>query len=110
MGKGMLYEGEKKALEDFFFAQYEAVPVDQSGWIRIRFIVNCKGETGRFRLLEADENYNPMTYDARITQQLMTFTRNVKGWMLQYDDGRAKDYYQYLIFKIKEGQLTDIMP
>ena len=43
--QGLQYDGEKTAILDHFEA-YEPVAVDQSGWIRIRFVVNCKGETG----------------------------------------------------------------
>lgn len=51
-----------------------------------------------------------MTYDARITDQLMTLTRNLNGWLPQYDMGDSQDYYQYLIFKIEEGRLIELLP
>ena len=110
MGNGLLYEGGKKSLKALVFAKYQTVAVAESGWIRIRFIVNCQGKTGRFRLIASDEDYQPMTYDARITNQLMTLTRNLNGWLSHYDKGDSQDYYQYLIFKIEEGRLIKLLP
>ena len=109
-GRGLQYEGEKKALVEHFFKQYKPVDTDQSGLIRVRFIVNCKGETGRFRLIEADENYQKTKFDERITQQLLTLTKSLKGWKPQADEYAERDFYQYLVFKIKNGDLIEMMP
>lgn len=45
-GKGVEYIGGKKAIDSLFFASYQKVDSDKSGMIRIRFVVNCTGETG----------------------------------------------------------------
>lgn len=110
MGNGLQYQGGKQALESLIQKKYDPVSIDQSGWIRIRFIVNCEGQTGRFRLTAADQDYHPFQFDTRIIDQLERITRNLDGWLPQYEDGRSEDYYQYLTFKIKEGQLTEILP
>lgn len=113
LSNGMLYKGEKKALIDEILRKYKKVTVDDSGWVRIRFVVNCKGETGRFRLISSDFSYQEKEFDTRITNQLLSITRSLKGWLPQTNDDfeqEAVDYYQYLIFKIQKGELTEIMP
>lgn len=108
--EGMQYVGEKISLINHFFDQYKSVDVDQSGWIRIRFVVNCKGETGRFRVICSDQEYTPQVFDPKITDQLLTLTKSLNGWVIQRHDQTPKDYYQYLIFKIDNGKLIEIMP
>ena len=111
MSKGLQFEGEKEALDRLIRAQYKPVSkADQNGWIRVRFIVNCKGESGRFRLLEADEHYKERAFSKKISKQLLEITTNLEGWKPIEDDGKAVDYYQYLTFKIEAGTLTDILP
>ena len=78
--------------------------------IRIRFIVNCYGNTGRFRIIGSDENYNEMEFDSRITNQLLKITRALDEWGIKSDGHKSIDYYQFLIFRINNGQLIEIMP
>lgn len=108
--QGALFEGGKIAFENYFRKKYQPIDTEQSGWIRIRFVVNCKGETGRFRLLEADENYQERPFDKKISSQLMELSKELKGWKIQTKHGDAIDYYQYLIFKMDNGHIEKVMP
>ncbi|WP_281980226.1 hypothetical protein [Tenacibaculum mesophilum] len=110
-GKGLEYKGSKREIENLFKKKYTHIKVDESGLIRIRFIVNCKGETGRFRVLQMNNNYEQFTFDNRITNQLLMLTQSLNGWKTK-QDGRDReiDYYQYLIFKIEKGNLIEILP
>lgn len=110
-GKGMEYEGDKPALTDIFHKQYKPVAsIGQTGFIRIRFIVNCNGESGRFRMLCSDLNYLPVQFDTNITDQLLAITKSLKGWKPKLWKESKVDYYQYLLFKIKDGNLIAILP
>ena len=104
------FEGEKTAVVDHFMGQFKSVDSNESGWIRIRFIVNCKGETGRFRLTSSNNSYKPYRFDDRINYQLLNLTKSLRGWKVQDMKGITQDYYQYLVFKIENGQITEILP
>jgi len=109
--RGLAYEGEKKELRRIYAEAYKPPEgVDQSGMIRIRFIVNCKGETGRFRLIGSDLNYKEQVFDEKITNQLLRITKSLDGWAVHSMNEIPQDYYQYLIFKIDSGNLIEIMP
>lgn len=69
--KGLQYEGEKGNFINKFSENYIPIEINQSGWIRIRFIVNCEGKTGIFRIIESNENYQVQNFDERITNQLL---------------------------------------
>lgn len=108
---GVEYEGEKIAIDKIFKEKYNSEIVKkESGLIRIRFIVNCKGETDRFRMMGADENYQEKVFDKSITDQLLTITKSLDGWKVKYYNDKVMDYYQYLIFKMKDGKILKILP
>lgn len=110
-GKGLPYKSEKIAIKERFAQDYKSSDVPkESGLIRIRFVVNCKGETGAYRLMGMDESYNTKDFDSSITDQLMQITKSLSEWKIMSQKGKARDYYQYLIFKIKDGALIEIMP
>ena len=111
LNEEMQYEGEKYALNNIFATQFKtSEEARDSGMIRIRFIVNCKGETGRFRLMSSGYDYKEKQFNNAITDQLMAITKSLKGWKILSDKRGPKDYYQYLIFKITDGQIKEIMP
>lgn len=110
LDNGIQYQGEKIELERLFNENYQAVQVNQSGWIRIRFIVNCQGMAGRFRIIGADVDYQELVFDERITDQLLAITKSLEDWVIQSKDGQPRDYYQYLIFKIYRGELVELLP
>lgn len=108
---GLEYEGEKLAIEKEFTEKYKSeIVINETGLIRINFVVNCKGKTDRFRLISMDENYEEKFFAPTITDQLMRITKNLNGWKGKKYKGKDIDYYQYLIFKIENGQLKEILP
>ncbi len=111
MSTGLQYEGEKIAIDSYFEKFYKPINSNQTGWIRIRFIVNCKGETGRFRVLQSDEDFIETTFDKKITTQLLNLTMALNRWKtINNNEGSPIDYYQYLTFKIYKGKITKILP
>ena len=84
--------------------------IKESGLLRIRFTVNCHGKSGRFRLLSMNENYEEMSFSNDIVNQLLTLTKDYKEWRVLSYDGMESDYYFYVTFKIKDGQIIEILP
>ena len=109
--KGLEYEGEKLAIENVFFDKYQSPVIEnETGLIRIRFIVNCKGETDGFTMIAMDENYQEKTFSKSITDQLLAITKSLTGWKTKTHNDKEVYYYQYLIFKLENGQLKEILP
>ena len=110
MYEGMQIEGEKIKIETLFNEKYQPVNINESGWIRVRFIVNCEGHAGRYRIIQSDENYQERPFDKRISGQLLELTKSLDRWKVLSVDSQPVDYYQYLIFKMKNGEIEKIMP
>ena len=106
------YEGEKPAI-DQYFRQYFRKQKDWSnedGYLTIRFIVNCKGKTGRFRVQEMDTAYQPKKFSVSLREHLLQLTRQMDGWLPGRYENQDMDYYQYLCFTIKNGEILRITP
>ncbi len=110
-GFGFLYKGEKIGLEEEIKSQYnEQNAAAQSGWLRIRFVVNCRGETDRFRIIGMDNNKAAFTFDKSISEQLLSICKSLNGWLILPDQDAPKDYYMYLSFKLENGKIKEILP
>ncbi len=124
---GFHIKGERLRVLNYFTENFKPEPIDGvTGYITIKFIVNYKGKTNRFRVYEMDNNYQPTTFPENITKSLLELTQKLDGWITTSDfklkrysyieikrDGEQKyiyDYYQYILFKIKDGQLETILP
>ena len=97
----------------YYFKESYQFPIDstQNGYIRIRFVVNCKGDTGRFSIQETDRNYSEKDFPAEITQQLFKLTSQLGGWLpKKWGHNDSADYNIHIGFKIKNGQIDEILP
>jgi hypothetical protein len=109
--QGLQYNGEKIALVAEIEEKYNPPKnLNFSGLIRIRFIVNCRGETDRFRVTSVDEQFNLIETNQTFEDHIIYVCKSLKGWLPKKFEGQELDYYQYLIFKIINGQISEIMP
>lgn len=107
--KGFQFEGEKSALIQYFKSNYK-VQANDTGYFTVRFVVNCKGETGRFRMEAMNFSYQPIEMREATTSQLLKLCMELKGWGIGVYQEKERDYYQYLTFKLEDGQITEILP
>lgn len=111
LGKGPVYSGEKSKVLNTFKSKYKPITgKNENGLIRIRFIVNCEGKAGRFRVLQSDYDYQETEFDEEIVSQLLNLTKGIDKWEVLHRNEVPVDYYMYLIFKITDGQLVEILP
>ena len=73
-------------------------------------MVNCEGEAGRYRVMASDFDYQEKRFDKRIVNQLLELTKKIGKWPQKKYRSLYGDYYMYLIFKIKDGQLIEVLP
>lgn len=111
-GNGLMYEGEKRAIEGLFTNEYKNKQSyeNQTGYISIRFVVNCEGKTGMFRVSEMSDSFADRKFDQTLVKQLLDITKKLNKWGTPSNGTTKFDYYQYLLFKIQNGALVEIMP
>jgi hypothetical protein len=101
----------KDSLRLYFLNWFKPGDVkDPSGYVTVKFIINCSGMTGRFRLLEMDSTYQPVHFDDLITGQLLSLVKGWKNWKPPHYKGKFYDSYQYITFRIVNGKIISISP
>lgn len=105
------YLGEKPVIEKYFQEKYNHEGLEnENGYLTIRFIVNCKGKAGRFRMQEMGLDYIEKKFDIKLSDQLFSLTTQIEAWTKNISKGQPYDYYQYLTFKIIDGEIKEILP
>lgn len=111
------YQGGMRAIrQQFLSATLPPSGACQRGYLTIRFLVNCHGETDRFRVTQLDSVYLPTQFSAFLVAELVRRTRALHAWQPgTYAGpgplhGQVLDSYYYLLFKIVHGRLVDILP
>jgi len=110
-GNGLQYIDEKAEILKEFHKNYKSNKSNtDTGVLTLRFIVNCQGETDRFRLYEMDNNYQEIKFSKSVSDQILSIAKSLKGWKSKKLNGTPIDYYQILSFKIEQGEIIDILP
>lgn len=104
------YKGEKIEIQRKLAGLHFQSDQTANGYITIRFVVNCDGKTGLFRVQQMNTNYEESTFNKKLNGQLLNFTKNLDGWIPKEYLGVKLNYYQYLTFKIENGKVSEILP
>lgn len=83
---------------------------NQHGYLTIRFIINCKGQTGCFRVFQLDTAYQPTVFTKDLSDTLLNRVKKIPGWQPAAYEGKVYDSYQYITFRIKAGKIISIAP
>ncbi|RAJ76750.1 hypothetical protein CLV59_108271 [Chitinophaga dinghuensis] len=106
------YLRHKPLITKFILDKYKFNPgfENQNGYITIRFVINCEGHTGRFRIKCIDEQMHPATFPDSITHQLLEALKQYKDWQPMEYEHQTHDSYQYITFHIRKGKIITISP
>jgi len=104
------YSKGKNGLRKFILENYQNKFPSESGYLNIRFIINCKGEPGRYIIHENDLNLRPKKFAKGLVEQLFKLTTELKEWNPNYIHGAYYDSYMYLSYRIENGEITEIIP
>lgn len=81
-----------------------------SGIITVRFLINCHGVPGRFRISQVDEQYIPYAFPPALVARIQGAVRQLLHWKPGTARGKAYDSYYFLSFRLKQGAITQIFP
>lgn len=104
------YSKSKNGLRNFIVSNYRNNNYTDSGYLNIRFVINCKGETGRYVIHENDLNLEPTTFTTALKDQLFELTAQLKKWNPNFAHGKLRDSYMYISYRIEHGNITEIIP
>ena len=104
------YPKGKNGFRDYINLAYVNNNYSDSGYLNIRFIINCEGEVGRFVIHENNLDLEPNAFNEDLKSQLFKLTSEIKGWkpIVLYDN--VRDSYMYVSYRIENGEITEIIP
>ncbi len=105
-----IYRGGKTQFKKFIRKNYKKVNETDNGFLNLRFIINCEGEVGRMEVNELDDNYEKTKLSPEFVQQMIALSSRNSNWAVPKFDSEKRDSYMYLIYKIKNGEITEILP
>jgi hypothetical protein len=105
------YLGGKRAIKNELLPLINKGKIEfdsKSGFVTIRFVVNCNGEIGLFRVNEINENIKPTEFASSKIEELIKLVATLKNWNVKIKNEESYDSYYFINFKIKKGVITDV--
>lgn len=107
---GADYQAGKNGLRTQILSQYQAAHFKDSGYLNIRFVVNCQGEPGRYVMETYDLDLNASPMDEELKAHLFNLTRDLKDWNPIQINDTAQDAYVYISYRLENGKIVAILP
>ena len=108
---GTNYLGGKRAIKNELLPLINQKKIkfgSKSGYLSIRFIVNCNGEIGLFRANEFDAEIKSTKYADATIDELKDIVSTLNNWEVKSHNESKYDSYYFINFKIEQGVITDI--
>ncbi|WP_139135140.1 hypothetical protein [Roseivirga sp. 4D4] len=105
------YSGGRKRIEELCKQQVNVGgnAYAFNGYILIRFLVNCKGESDRFRIETLDEGFMPIECPDGLVSLVENAVRSLNEWVISKPENVGKDHSKYLNFKMVNGRVDAII-
>lgn len=84
---------------------------NNSGIVTIQFVVNCKGEIGKYETQSCDLNYYETEVNEDLVFDLLNLIKELNQWIVGKDEnGTEVNSHAFLSFRIENGKITEILP
>jgi len=105
------YEKGKQVFKEICLDRFQFQPefAEFTGYIMIRFLINCNGQTGRFRAESLAPDFSLREAPEGLTNHLLEISRGLKRWNRNRVADENADCSKYLNFKIKNGKIENIL-
>lgn len=103
------YKGSKRNFVNYIHKNYRNQGFFDNGFLNLRFLINCHGDIGDIEVNELDEDYLSTNLNNEMVEQIINLSVNKQNWRLPNLD-KPYDVYMYLIYKIENGNITEILP
>ena len=102
-----IYKNSKYSFKQKINSNYTNKGYLDTGYLNLRFHINCKGEVGDMEVNELNLEFEKIDLSDGMVEQLITLTHSTDNWNLFYENA---NYYMYFIYKIENGEVVEILP
>lgn len=104
-----IYKGNKSKFRKFILDSFNNNDFDDNGILNLRFIINCHGEVGDIEVNELDYGFEKITMSNALVDKLKELAFKRENWNFNLVE-KPMDYYMYLLFRIENGKVVEILP
>lgn len=106
----LVYPGGKKHMMTLCRDGYKASEdfTDFTGYVVVRFLINCEGKTGRFRSEVLDLDFTPAGCSASLKNHILSIVKGLDQWADAKNSTPNRDHSKYINFKIVKGELESV--
>jgi len=105
-----IFNGGKYQFRKTISEKYKNNGYTDSGFLNLRFHVNCNGDVGNVEINELNSDYKQIDLNDELVDQLVNLSIAKENWTPKEIGGKTYDSYMYLIFKIENGEILEILP
>jgi len=108
---GLSYEGGNETILQEYLDKFsfQSSYAEFTGYVVIRFLMNCKNETGRFRMQILADDFSLQDCPAEMRAELLSIAQGLKGWQHAPTKDANLDYSKYINIKITHGKVIEIL-
>ena len=104
-----VFDNSKAHFRQFIQSNFNSKRYDDSGMLNLRFIINCKGEVGDMEVNQLNKDYQITKLNNDLVEEIIQLTVEKENWVIS-NNKSDNDKYMYLIFKIEDGKIVEILP
>lgn len=104
-----IYKGGKPSFRKFVQTNFSENSFTDNGYLNFRFLINCNGEIGDVETNQLDTNLEQTELNVGLVDKLSKLTLTEDNWN-SLETREVRDFYMYVIFKIENGQIVEILP
>ena len=108
-----IYKNSKYTFRKYIQQNYSNKEYTDNGYLNLRFQVNCHGNVGNVEVNQLNEEYEKVQMNSDLVEQLIALTIQENNWQVRYhpdDSTKTFNQYMYLLYKIENGNVTEILP
>ncbi|MBX2814618.1 MAG: hypothetical protein KTR24_01415 [Saprospiraceae bacterium] len=80
-----------------------------NGYIVIRFLANCKGQTGRYRAASLHLDFSPAQAPSNLEQHAKEVVMGLNNWSRATETNANAEYSKFINLKIKNGKIDHVV-
>ena len=87
-----------------------APPASGDGYITVHFTINCNGKMGHLGLEQMDPEFQSTSFDPALVKHIILEVMDLKDWPEIKSGKFYRDIHSFLMFRIRNGKITDLCP
>ena len=104
-----IFNENKGKFRKFIIGNFNGNNFNDNGLLNLRFLINCHGEIGDIEVNELSYDFEPIDLNDDLVHRLKELSFRKEHWNYTLKDEPA-DFYMYLIYRIENGKVVEILP